>query len=79
MKIIKLLKQGFVAPSTKQLELHSRFSHTLAAASLIGAVTFPFTDVWKGDFASLKMMILLFIGVSFYFLGLILGLTKQES
>jgi hypothetical protein len=78
MKIIDILMQGFIAPSTKQMELHARFSHTLAAASLIGAVTFPFTDAWKSDFAGLKMAILLAFGVSLYFLGLILGATKQE-
>lgn len=66
-------RNAFCAPDVKQKEAYGRLSHTLSAASLVGAVSVMFTETEATLYVSGKIAALVFWGVLLFWVGAILS------
>ncbi len=71
--LLQETKSAFRAPTLKQKEAYGRLSHTLSAASLIGAVTVMFTETHATAYVVSKIAALVFWGVLLFWVGAILS------
>jgi len=72
VELLAELRAAFVAPTLKQREAYGRFAHTLAAASVIGAVTIMFTEdgAWS---TTARVTGLIVAGVTCFLTGALLS------
>lgn len=66
-------KSAFRTPTLKQKEAYGRLSHTLCAASLIGAVSVTFTETHASVPVLVKIAALIFWGVLLFCVGALLS------
>ena len=72
VELLAELRAAFVAPTVKQREAYGRFAHTLAAASVIGAVTIVSTE--GGTWSSMgRVTVLIVAGVTCFLTGAMLS------
>lgn len=71
--LLEETKKAFRTPTLKQKEAYGRLSHTLSAASLIGAVTVMFTETQATAYVVSKVAALVFWGVLLFWVGAILS------
>lgn len=72
-KLFQETKTAFRTPTVKQKDAYGRLSHTLCAASMIGAVTVMFTETVATSYVLFKIGALIFWGVLLFWVGSILS------
>lgn len=72
-KLLQDIGSAFRTPTLKQKEAYGRLSHTLCAASLVGAVSIMFTGVSMSWYALFRVGALTFWGVLLFLVGAILS------
>ena len=76
MQLIKLrdeLKSALRTPTLKQKDAYGRFSHTLSAASFVGAATVMFAETHASLYAVGRIAALIFWAVVLFVIGAILS------
>jgi len=70
--VITALREAFREPTIRQKEAYGRFAHTLAAAAVIGAVTFLFSELPMSVANIVRIAGLTVSGLVFFAFGAIL-------
>ena len=72
VELLAELRAAFVAPTVKQREAYGRFAHTLATASVIGAITIVSTEGVTRSSTG-RVTVLIVAGVTCFLTGAMLS------